>query len=201
MGKYKIDFFNKKMIIIIFCILFLLLAICIGVIRKISIDKAEENDDELILTDPVYISEEKGKIYPEKSFQFVYTFSGEQKITDELYEEIYDFEKYIHLLAEKFQKSNSKDIENYFSANTHVIKNKTGITTLEEFEKFLEKINDFSSDAILEKSEFMIDEKVVNEDYTICPISFSYDNGSQLVFDLYISNKRSVTPATRFLAE
>lgn len=143
-----------------------------------------------------------GKIYPENSFQLVYTYSGNQKLTDDFYQNIYSFEKYLHKLYQsiKEQKLSEENLVEYFENNQLNIESKIGITEMSDFDKLINKVKIFENDSIqLKKAIFNIEEKIVNEEYTICPLTFQYSNGRELIFDLYISNSSDIEPLLQFI--
>lgn len=188
-----------KFILIMLLFLVVILFICLVTLNKVE-DSTDK--DELILTDPVYISEENRKIYPENSYQLVYTYSGKQNLTSEFYNKIYRFEEYIRQISQKVSSLNEKQVEEYFDLNSYTIKSFTGITELAEFKKLVKNIDIFTDSSItLEKAVFNIDEKEVTEDYTICPLSFYYTNGNELVVDLYISNSYSSAIKLKFVTK
>lgn len=58
MAKYKGNKNLKKLIIIVFIVLIFILLVCVMSVNKLE-KSTNENKDELVLTDPVYINEEK----------------------------------------------------------------------------------------------------------------------------------------------
>ena len=199
MAKYKKNTLNLKKLIVLISILFIFILICLGLIRFFTIKQNVEEDDELVLTDPVYINENNGKIYPENSFQFVYTFSGNYKISDDFYKIIYNFEMYLHKISKDIDKISENEIQTYFLSNQYEIKNKSGIVEETDFEQLVSKIKGLSYTCKLEKAVLVIDEKQQVDQYTMCPIKFIYNDGSEIVFDMYVSNDKSVSPIIKFM--
>lgn len=82
------------------------------------------------------------------------------------------------------------ELTNYLEANSSDIAMQTGITHIEDFEKFIQKIQIYQNeDIICQKSEIVQDSYVNGNDYDTFKVQLSYSNGQSIIFNVSLSNR------------
>lgn len=85
---------------------------------------------------------------------------------------------------------NEDGLVNYLNRNSEDIAMKTGITTLADFVKFVQKIQIYRDSNIkCEKAEIIEGSYVKGNKYDTFKVELSYDNGQVLVFNVSLSNR------------
>ena len=84
---------------------------------------------------------------------------------------------------------NVLQIEQYFNNNKDDIAMQTGLTTVDDFENFINKIQIYKNNIEYTKVEIEENSFVYEEEYSHFKIKITYDNGSILEFTVYMGNK------------
>lgn len=96
--------------------------------------------------------------------------------------------QYFKILFKNVIEKN-KDITEYFNENKESIRNRFGITNVEDFKNLIrqiQKLNCSVSDC--NSYEVLKDSFLQEGDYTKCTLIYTYSNKQQIKFDLYIKN-------------
>ncbi|MCI8965101.1 MAG: hypothetical protein HFJ43_01900 [Clostridia bacterium] len=173
-------------------IFFLVVNLIILLFAIISVINKEKDETKISNSNKKYIDnkseiEEKKKGF--KNIEILYkNYKGEipkSNISDKI--EIVA-NQYFNILFENIIKKN-KDVAEYFNKNKKSIKNRFGITNLEDFRSLIEQlqklncsVKDYYSYEVLENSFSQ------EENYTKCILVYTYNNGQEIKFDLYIKN-------------
>ena len=105
--------------------------------------------------------------------------------------------KFTELLDTGFKKlysdtkqMNRTELANYLEENIKDISMQTGITDIEDFTKFIQKIQIYQDENIkCEKAEIVQGSYVNGNDYDNFKVQLSYDNGQSIVFTVSLSNR------------
>ena len=84
---------------------------------------------------------------------------------------------------------NITQLEQYFNTNKDDIAMQTGLTTVDDFEDFINKIQIYKNNIEYTKVEIEQDSFVYEEEYSHFKIKITYNDGSILEFTVYMGNK------------
>lgn len=84
---------------------------------------------------------------------------------------------------------NMTQLEQYFNTNKDDIAMQTGLTTVDDFENFINKIQIYKNNIEYTKVEIEENSFVNEEEYSHFKIKITYNNGSILEFTVYMGNK------------
>lgn len=84
---------------------------------------------------------------------------------------------------------NVSQIEQYFNNNKDDIAMQTGLTTVDDFENFINKIQIYKNNIEYTKVEIEENSFVYEEEYSHFKIKITYNDGSILEFTVYMGNK------------
>ena len=84
---------------------------------------------------------------------------------------------------------NVSQIEQYFNNNKDDIAMQTGLTTVDDFENFINKIQIYKNNIEYTKVEIEENSFVYEEEYSHFKIKITYSDGSVLEFTVYMGNK------------
>ncbi len=84
---------------------------------------------------------------------------------------------------------NIAQIEQYFNTNKDDIAMQTGLTTVDDFEDFINKIQIYNNNIEYTKVEIEEGSFVYEEEYSHFKIKITYNDGSILEFTVYMGNK------------
>lgn len=84
---------------------------------------------------------------------------------------------------------NMAQLEQYFNTNKDDIAMQTGLTTVDDFADFINKIQIYKNNIEYTKVEIEQDSFVYEEEYSHFKIKITYNDGSVLEFTVYMGNK------------
>lgn len=97
-------------------------------------------------------------------------------------------DQYFNILYENIIKEN-KDVVEYFNKNKESIKNRFGITDVEDFRNLIEQLQKLNCSVKDYYSYEVLDNSFSQDgNYTKCVLVYTYNNGQEIKFDLYIKN-------------
>lgn len=96
--------------------------------------------------------------------------------------------QYFKILFKNVIEKN-KDITEYFNQNKRSIKNRFGITDVEDFKKLIRQIQKLNCSVSEYNSYEVLEDSFIQQgDYTKCILIYTYSNKQEIKFDLYIRN-------------
>lgn len=97
-------------------------------------------------------------------------------------------DQYFNILYENIIKEN-KDVVEYFNKNKESIKNRFGITDVEDFRNLIEQLQKLNCSVKDYYSYEVLDNSFSQDgNYTKCVLVYTYNNGQEIKFDFYIKN-------------
>ncbi len=96
--------------------------------------------------------------------------------------------QYFKILFKNVIEKN-KDIIEYFNQNKRSIRNRFGITDVEDFKKLIRQIQKLNCSVSEYNSYEVLEDSFIQQgDYTKCILIYTYSNKQEIKFDLYIRN-------------
>lgn len=187
---------NKKVILACIILLVILLVV-IGVVLYTSpYNKALRKIKEINATTKI----EEANVYTVDIYKLFNIYKGD--LTSEIISKTYE-NFAINIIPRYYSDCNGLDvngINKYYKGNKNTIKVELGIENEEDFQKFIQYLNNNISDSnLVFKSTRAVGESIKGyKDYIEMYVEVNYENGTNLVFNTHISKviTTDITPIT-----
>ncbi len=167
---------NKKILIIIFIILSIVLLILN--ITKYFCKKEETK----------YSTDVEKMVMPSGSLNLIRNYNGDNKITY-VYNGLYHLSTYIPNLQTELKNEEEEKIKKYFNRKKEYILQMTGIDNEDDFKKLVDYINNFESVDKLKNAE-ILEESFKNVPSNLeFQIKLNYENGESMNFKCNFKNR------------